>query len=190
MTTTGNGSAGASLGVLAEITGLLAAITPEQFTAPPVEQKDGDHIVAVATDDVKRLFTLRDRLIGKCNEFMKITRPLSEDLMMGILINGQHKANVELNTPGSPMYEAEAKLKRALVELQSANSFLQIVDGIFWLEVRRQHPDLEDKSVVGIRHDWSLLWREEESGTSGISIKLVAGGSLDDLAEMLGPRSH
>lgn len=179
--TKGNGSESTSLGVLTEITALLAAITPEQFTAPPAGQEDGDHVVAMATDDVKRLFTLRDRLIGKCNEFTKITRPLSEGLMMGIFINGQHKASVELNTPGSPMYEAEAKLKRALVELQSVNSFLQIVDGIFWLEVRRQHPDLEDKGTIGIRSDWSLVWMDEENeedDTRGISIEIVGSGTL------------
>lgn len=188
--TKGNGSAGASLGVLVEIMGLLAAITPEEFIAPPTGQEDGDHVVAVATDAVKRLYVLGGRLTDKCNELIKSSRPLSEGIMKDILANGPRKAHVELNTPGSPMYEAEAKLKRALAELQSADSLRQIVESILWIEVRRQHPDLENKGSVGIRSDWSLVWTEEKDDTDGISIKVVSSGNLAGLAEMFGLRSR
>lgn len=179
--TKGNGSAGASLGVLAEITGLLASITPEQFIAPPEGQEDGDHVVAVATDDVKRLYVLRDRLTDKYNELVKSARTLSEGIMKDILVNGPLMTHVELNTPGSPMYEAEAKLKRKLAELQNADTLRRIVEDVFWLEVRRQHPDLEDKSIVGICSDWSLVWtdeKDEEDDTRGISIEIVGSGTL------------
>ena len=176
--TKGNGSSGASLGVLAEIAVLLAAITPEQFIAPPAEQEDGDHVVAVANDDVKRLYVLRDRMVDKCNELTKSARPLAEGLMKDIFMAGPRKARVDLTTPDSPMYEAEAKLKIVLAELQSADSLRKIVEDIFWLEVRRQHPDLKDKNTVGIRSDWSLVWMEEEDDTRGISIEIVGSGTL------------
>lgn len=185
----GNGSA--SLGVLAEISELLSAITPEQFTAPPAGPEDGDHVVAVATDDIKRLYVLRDRLIDKCNELVTSANPLSMGLMEDIFKHGQ-RAAVELKTPGSPMYEAEAKLKRTLAELQSVDSLKKIVENIFWLEVRRQHPDLEGKKIIGIRSDWSLVWTEDDDDDmGGISIRVVSSGSLSDLFEMIGEqRQH
>lgn len=181
----GNGSA--SLGVLAEITGLLAAITADQFTAPNAEMEDGDHVVATANDDIKRLFVLRNRLSDKHNELAKSADLSLADLTEYLFKHGQHKAVAELEIPGSPMFEAEAKLKRTIAEMQGVGSLHKIVDGIFWLEVRRQHPDLEGKSTVGIRSDWSLVWTEDDDDDmGGIGIRVVGSGSLSDLFEMIG----
>lgn len=186
----GNGSTGTPLGVLTEITGLLAAITPEQFTVPPMKCGEGDHAVATATDDIKRLYTLRDRLIDKCSELSASARQLSMGALKDILAKGRTKAAEELKTPGTPIYEAKVKSEQIIAELERTNSFRDILDRIFWLEVGRQHHDLEDKSIVGIRSDWSLVWKEEDDddGTR-IEISLV-GGNVADLAAMLGRHSR
>lgn len=187
----GNESISAPLGVLAEIASLLAAITPEQFIAPPLERKESEHVVATATDDIKRLYTLRDRLDDKCRELAKSGKQVSEDAMERIFKLGHRKAIEEMETPGSPLFEANVKNEQILAELQRTNNLHKIVDGIFWLEVRRQHPDIESKPVAGIRSDWSLTWAENDDDDIEISIvSLVDGDELAGLTEMLSRRTH
>ena len=175
----GSGSTGAPLGVLAEITTLLASITPEQFIAPTANHEEGDHTVTVATDHIKQLFTLRRRLIDKCCEFKERAERIAEIVMKEVIMKGALQASKDLETPGSSLLEVQTEIEQIVVELQQVDKLREIVDGIFWLEIRRQHPDLADKSLIGIRSDWSLTWAED------MRISLVGSSDLTRLAEML-----
>lgn len=183
----GNGNS-APLGVLAEITALLTAITPEQFVTPPTDRGEGDHAVAAATDDIKRFFTLRCRLIDKCSEFKTSVKQTAETAMEEISAKGVLQADKDLETPGTSLFEAKAKFEQIVAELQRVDSLFEIIDGIFWREVQNQHPDLVNKPTIGIRSDWSLTWTEKEDDDddgAGIRVCLVGSSDLAGLDEML-----
>lgn len=182
----GNGSTSAPLGVLAEITALLAAITPEQFVAPSMGCEEGDHVVATATDDIKRLFTLRSRLIDELRGLKKSVTQVSNIAMEEILTKGTLRAEKDLETPGTSLFEAKAKTEKIAAELQRVDNLREIIDAVFWREVRNQHSDLVNKSI-GIRSDWSLTWAEkdDDDASDGIRVNLVGSSEMAGLAEML-----
>ena len=181
----GNG-ASASLGVLAEITALLAAITPEQFTVPMKKRKEGDHAVTAATDDIKQFFTLMSRLTDECRKLKTSANQVSESAMKEVFAKGILQADKDLKTSGTSLFEAKTTVEQIAIELQRTNSLREIVAGIFWHEVRNQHSDLMNKPVISICNDWSLTWteRDDDDGLQ-ISFRLIDVSNMAGLAEML-----
>jgi len=118
----------------------LAAITPDQFIAPEAELRKSDRRVAVASDDIKKLFTLASLLAKETEEFgdelhrmMKATPP---------------KGRATLVSEG---------LKKLKAMHGQVAVLSKILSKVLWLEVRRQHPDLSAAFDPGIRKDWSLV---------------------------------
>ncbi|MDP1689921.1 MAG: hypothetical protein Q8L52_01830 [bacterium] len=156
-------SGAAPLRVLAEITELLAAITPEQFVAPTNMPREEDmHAVATATDDIKRLCALRDSLITKHNTLSNELNQLVKSLLMAAL-DDPLKTIEELGVPNSPSMQGKAQVEQLDAERTEIFALIKIVVKILWLEVRRQHPDLASNSRVCICDDWSLCWEENKS---------------------------
>jgi hypothetical protein len=171
----GNGAAPV-LSVVDDIRQRLEAIREEDFIAPSKEREAGAHFVCEASDSVKRLYTLRALLNREAMDVARVGANIAMTLMF--------------ETPGSP--EAASSIEKARsqrVALDQANTFGEIVDRIFWLEVRRQHADLQSNTVVCVYCDWSLCWEEaDESDGATFEIVSMGHGSLAELLALAGRR--
>lgn len=170
------GNTKAPLGVLEEIEQRLAAITPEQFVTPPDAAGADVHAVCMATDRIKRMFTLRSLLADECDEINDGIRSLAEETVAAMVAKNPH-LNFQGSAPDDdPIFKAgETKFLQLRSEREEKASLGVLVDKILWIDVRRQHPDLKDKSAIGVYGDWSIGWREEDGGTNafGLGNRLV-----------------
>ena len=58
------------------------------------------------------------------------------------------------------------RVKKHLVEMERAKELLGIVRQIFWLEVNRQFPELDNKPSLGVRAPWNVGWfKPDENGS-------------------------
>lgn len=189
--TKGNGSAKA-LGILADIAVRLANITPEQFVVPGLEREKDAHVVAEADDDIKRLFTLRATLTDECNGLVTHCQQMAENALTDIFRRNPRDVVEEMDVPGSPLFEAKAALQKLEIELKQLTDLREIVDNVFWLEVRRKYPELLGKSCISIYSDWSLCWQDKDDD-SDVSVRIlsISGRGLPpELAEFLGQRAR
>lgn len=152
-------------GVLEEIQERLVALTPEQFSVPPIEREPDAHFACIATDKVKRLQTLREALVNQCKTLALIGLNASEKAKNRLFSVGPATIAEEMETPGSPTFRLLKTMREASDELQQADSLFEIVDKIFWLEVRRLHPDLAEHTSICIYADWSLCWKGRVLGS-------------------------
>ncbi len=190
----GNGST-APIGVHEEISQRLAVITPEQFVAPDLTRGENDHIVAIATDGIKRLFTLRTLLADELDEIAANGRKMAmQNLLTLLKVSTEEeigRVSKELQTPGSPLSEQHEAVKRNSNDLELKTSLVELVDKMCWLEVRRQHPELTARPTVGVYSDWNLGWREERDEEEDIEdvfriLRISGHGSASDLSAVLG----
>lgn len=149
------------LGVLAEICARLAAITPEQFVVPEVARSKDATFVCTATDDIKRLFTLRNQLVDEMEELAKSGMEAALEALGDLGSRNPLIVAKELTTPGSRTWELQAGMRTRSGAMRQKDHLCEIVDEILWLEIRRQHPDLQDKPAVAIFSDWGLYWLKE-----------------------------
>jgi hypothetical protein len=143
-----------------EIEQRLAALTPEQFVTPP-QDETGAHFVCPATDRIKRLFTLRSHLANECLAIGISMRNVAKETVAAIAAKNPSSVLQEL-TADNDLYKAgETKFQQLNLELKEKFSLAVLINKTLWPEVRRQHPDLKDKSLIGVYGDWSIGWREE-----------------------------
>jgi hypothetical protein len=158
----GNGAAPV-LSVVDDIRQRLEAIREEDFIAPSKEREAGAHFVCEASDSVKRLYTLRALLNREAMDVARVGANIAMTLMF--------------ETPGSP--EAASSIEKARSQRVA----------LFWLEVRRQHADLQSNTVVCVYCDWSLCWEEaDESDGATFEIVSMGHGSLAELLALAGRR--
>lgn len=151
-----------SLGVLAEITARLAAITPEQFIVPEFARSGDAVFVCMASDDIKRIFTLRSTLTDEMDQLVQDGLTASLDALLEVSARNLHEIFKEMQTPGSRTLDMTQKMLNRRCAMQKQKRLCEIVDNLLWLEIRRQHADLKDRSQVGIFSDWGLYWLKDE----------------------------
>lgn len=147
--------------VLAEIAECLAALTPEQFIEPDLAPGTGYHAVGEASEDIKRLFTLRTIA---CNEHNALSKPIAaavEKLTQEMKRAKTNRDKVEA-LQALVAFEDNPETLRLGAEVARKRSFHDIVDKIFWLELRRQFPELNDKPCVSVRKNWTVGWCEKD----------------------------
>lgn len=168
-----NKTATAPKGVFDELAERLAAITPEQVVVPKGDIKKGDHVVATATDHIKRLHTLRSQLAREHDALIDKKRALVEEITKYVDQKDLDTLLVELRNPGSRASDDKVKLDQVCAEIRVARDLHDVVDTFLWIDVERQHPDLLMNDCVGIRSDWSLVWREEEESEGGVRVAVI-----------------
>jgi len=165
--------------VIAEIVERLAALKPEQFIEPDM-QPDADYrAVGEASDDIKRLFTLRSMA---CNEHSALGKPIAttvEKIHQEMKRAKTNKDKVEA-LQAIVALEDDLETLRLVAEMARKRSFHDIVDKIFWLELRRQYRELDDKPCVSVRKNWTVGWCEKDE-TEELGGFL---GTFDDRPEM------
>lgn len=158
-----NKSTAPQVSVLAEISARLAASTPEQFIVPDVARPKEASFVCMASDDIKRLFTLRSNLVNEMDNLIKSDLRASLDALTEISTRNLHDEMVDgLKTLGSRALELKKELFGRRCAMQRIDRLCEIVDSVMWLEIRRQHPDLLDRPTIGIFSDWSLCWFSDD----------------------------
>lgn len=178
MVKTNDGNAPGAKSFLEEISERLAALTPEQFTTPNNPLKRSFVPVGTANENIKRLFTLMDQageevhaLMKKGERFFRKIETLAPKdgdalvLLKNFIDSGITKAEVE-------------ELQALQNKVNNKKKFHEVVKTIFWLEVRRQYPELADKDEIGIFSDWSLGWTKDQERPSLEGLGL---GGLGDL---------
>ena len=161
-------NAAASLTALEEINLRLAAIVPEQFVTPSLERDRDAHVACIATEQIKRIFTLRIILTDEIDALKRVWNEAFSEGLKIIFSNGPDRVfNVtkEMKTVGSPLQVADEKIMRLANNIVQKRSFAKIVDELFWTEVRRQHEDLQEHYRLCICKDWSLCWRDSNAAT-------------------------
>lgn len=161
----------APLGVLEEICGRLASLTPEQFLLPELKREESMHFVCYATDEIKRLHTLRFILANEETVIQKEGWSTATEALRDARSKSAKEVLKELRTPGSSIFKMRARMKKLSNEMLMKIKTVEIVVDIFWAEVRRQ-PGLENSSRVCICSDWSLCWREEDAESLGLDLIL------------------
>lgn len=152
------GGAAALLGVFEDIEQRLAAITPEQFSAPAQEREEGAHAIATATDHIKRLHTLRVVLEKeRCDLARAGLRVILDS--KGMIGNAKTREAMF-----DAMRQTAERAREKRVAMEQLEKLGDIVDKVFWLEIIRQYPDLAEKPVVAIYNDWSLCWKDTNEG--------------------------
>lgn len=106
----------------------------EQIHKPAGEVGSSDHEVGEADEELKRLYGL----------WMQLARTADEARVAMRYAQTQAELDVYAVTAFELITKAE------------------IVRDIFWASVRSQF-DLWDKSSVGVRREWKIVWSEEET---------------------------
>jgi len=147
--------------VIAEIIERLAAIKPEQFVEPDLGPDEHYHAVGEANDDIKRLFTLssiaRDEYNSLKGPFTATIDKLHKE-MEGAKSNKDKVKALEAIVA----LEDDPETLRLHTEMSRKRNFYDIVSKIFWLELRRQYPEVDDKPCTSIRKNWTVGWCDEE----------------------------
>ena len=154
--------------VLVEIIERLAALKPEQFIEPNMQPEVDYHAVGEASEDIKRLFTLRNIA---CDEYNTLAKPLAatvEKIRQEVKRAKTNKDTVEA-LQAIVALENDPEMLRLEAEMARKRNFHDIVDKIFWLELHRQYRELDEKPSVGVRKNWTVGWFEEKDETEALS---------------------
>lgn len=187
---------------LTEIMTRLAAIQPEQYIAPAVAREENAHFVVAANDETKRLFTLRDILAEECLSIRKEGKDLAMKSAIALAekLGGKITYRDIMRDPSfllekadrnmrKEMEETTAELERIENRLEMVAGLGKIVNGLFWREVKLQHPDLANKPTISIYSDWSLCWKEAGATETEMRIEILSDTrGLDVLQQLLGMR--
>lgn len=184
--TYGNGKEVPPLTVRAEIDNRLKELEPEQFIASPVKRTSDMHFICMATEEIKRLHTLREQLATKHEALTQKNLETNRDAKEHILSMERGAANEELKTAGSFLFVANETTTNLERELWRTDSLWSLVDINLWFEVRRQHADLETKPVC-ICNDWSLCW-VDENATKPVVITQVTMHGNDSAVSVRNPK--
>lgn len=143
--------------ILTEIMHRMRTVDPDTVESPETPAGDGDHVVGLATPEIKCLFAVRSALANQHNSLAQEGKKLLDELqtalagppgMLGKILGGelrQHQATAE-----------------RVEELQSAifrrKGLHKIADKLLWLEIGCTFPELQDKPRCGIRAGWQICW--------------------------------
>ena len=147
--------------VIAEILERLAALTPEQFIEPDMQPDATYRAVGEANDEIKRIFTLRSIACDEHNVLGKSIAATMDKLTEEMKRAKTNKDKVKaLQAIVALEDDPETRLLQA--EMSRKRNFHDIIDKIFWLELRRQYPELKDKPSISVRKNWTVGWCERD----------------------------
>src|SRR3989344_9164143 len=121
-------NAAASLTALEEINLRLAAIVPEQFVTPSLERDRDAHVACIATEQIKRIFTLRIILTDEIDALKRVWNEAFSEGLKIIFSNGPNRifdVTKELKTAGSPLQVVNEKIMRLGNEKRHVGSFAE-----------------------------------------------------------------
>ena len=183
----GNGTTNGLPESLKKIIELFSAITPEQFPITTTKPGKDDHVAGVASEDIKKLVTLRGHLLKEIREIALRGRQAAETALREARGKDPRQVVEEVETPGTAAFAAKEEMLKLRAEIMQAENQMTAVGALLQLELGRQFPELLQKPVH-IYGDWSLCWRDPQNEMPNIvSINI---GSVDDLAELLGRHTH
>ncbi len=186
----GNGGPAAPLSVLAEINARLAAITPEQIIAPDTVREETTPVVAMATDEIKRLYTLRALLTNEYNEVVMDGREKAAQFVQDALrFFAEGNPDGDAQTLDNLLAEQLSVMEKMIAGQKRNDIVFKTVERLLWTEIRCQDPALTDAPIVAIHNDWSICRRDDDGddgaeGTLRI-LRLSGSGSTDDLLRVL-----
>jgi len=154
-------SATFKLTVREEVDRSLAALTPEKFILPLVKRNEKMHFACMATDEIKRLFTLCEQLANKYAALQQKARELARDAKERIIkLGSRDECNREIKTPGSQLSVIDETMKNIEREQCRTDLLGRFINTNLYLEIISQHTDLENKTDLHICDDWSLCWED------------------------------
>lgn len=188
----GNESAAIRFGVLKEILTRLEELTPDQYVAPEIAPEPDAHFVVAAPEDLKRLHTLRAMLMNEYEEIGMHAVKLMQEVRRYIETKGAAALEEESKMPNSRFSKLKAGVKRIYQKQRLKNHLVKIVNEMFWLEVKRQHADLQGMVDVCIYADWSLCWKESkgEIPCGLIGVIAIGHGDLEGVLERIQTRGR
>ncbi len=143
----------------------VAAIQVGDYELPAAELQESDEIVGQADEYLMRLFTYRSRKLGERQKLATEGQTIVDELDGAIFGSREETRASSVSALlkglfGKNSSEMEAKAIR-LEEIESALTTLRsetdILEGLFWAEVRQRHPSIKDHSAIGIRSGWEIV---------------------------------
>jgi len=172
-------------GVLTEILTRLEELTPDQYIVPDVARESDAHFVATASEDIKRLHTLRVILASEYEKIVLHQTKLAREAAEYIKTKNAAALDEESTMPSSRFSKLKAGVERTDQNRRLKGHFAKIINEMFWLEVKRQHSDLQGPVDICVYADWSLCWKESEREIPHGLIGIIAI-SPDDVEVALG----
>jgi hypothetical protein len=146
---------------LAELQERLQAIAPDMYRTPKREQGMGETIVGTATDHLKQLYTFA----GNVREEMKPLQTEYQQLyneMMGFMRLGRVWQFVHAILGKLDEFRKKAdRLRELEMQLTVVTNESAVVEAIFWIEARRQYPELNEPGrSIWVDTNWNFSWSE------------------------------
>lgn len=140
--------------LLYELTELIGAIDISTVKKPEASICKGDHVVGVMNEDLRALY---GAWIGKMEELRILAKKLAHMV-------------VDYQDDPSPPAEFTKLQKQACL----LHGKVTILDELFWNSVRHQFPDIANKSNIGLRWGWKVVWSEDhQAPTPAIFLALL-----------------
>jgi len=126
------------------------SVTVESDAEPDEEPGPKEHVVGIADSGLRKAFCL-------IKEYRRRTMRTAADVEVSGAKLREEKKN-------------EAKWYYTQAELLSE---------IFWLSCRAAFPELRDKSSIGVRKGWKVVWSDQEERSLGILGAILGSGGLE-----------
>ena len=166
--------------VLDGIAARLAALTPDQYTAPRRKVGQDTTTVGVLTDHHRRLGTLILQLAAEGSAQERRVERLERQIEQATSDGRTTLERLSNLLSGGLSAETVENCKKQKNELRRLHDLHNLVNALFWLEVRTHFDDLLDRPTLIIYDDWSVGWENDESD-GGFEIVVVGGGSFEGI---------
>lgn len=156
------------------------------FVEPGQKVLKGDHVLdGVEMDEyLRRMFTVIDNMSNDIAQKTERALRLSEETKPSTKNQGILAAFRSAFADHSPeVKEKLVEMERLVAEILSSIHECDAIRTLFWLELRRRHPELVDKGSIGVRTGWKICWSDDESVR--VHHKVLVAESAEDMARQL-----
>ena len=181
------GSKGSSKSVLTTINERLAAMAEGDFIAPSAEIHEGVTIVGTLPDHLRRLSTLRSQIIDEHNTLGREVTDLLQQVSNAKKHKGGGLRSLAFMLRGGLAAETVESLQQKQLELMHMRQTYEVVNDLFWLELRTAFPEFADKPQIGVYEGWEAGYSKIE----GIAMleEILGDAVLPALAKRFGGKS-
>lgn len=150
--------------LLREVQRLISAIDiPKSLQEPPEPVGEHDTVVGEITDpNARRIYSA----------FYSASAALAEGLKEISHFSIDHPE--AMNTDSAHT----AKLQELLNEQFRLESVTQILQALFWQEVRNAFPALARKATIGVRQGWKVVWINEQAKAAAAISRIITPESV------------
>jgi hypothetical protein len=185
----------ATLSIIDTIIAGMAAIDPArlEFAEGAEPRDEGVEALAWADDYLRRMRCYHSQLAQEANDLGKEMADLIKDVLSFKGVRSMSSYLLSFFVDDNGRREKVERASAIEAELRAKRRMVRRVDELFWDEVRRRNPKLDEFDTVTIHYDWSFSGRSDDVDdflgglgkfAGGLEVNIGPGGT--DVRE-LGP---